>query len=125
MIPSFQIVVARGVTGSVPWSALALAPMWLEPVGLSREKTAVLIALFGIASSFGGLFGGKMGGFVTARHPNFGRTVLAHISSASAIPLAALLLLVLSDAPSTAIMHGIVLVIMGLCMSWNAPATNK
>ncbi|KAJ6930468.1 hypothetical protein NC652_014102 [Populus alba x Populus x berolinensis] len=58
--------------------------MWSEPVGLSREKTAVLIALFGIASSFGGLFGGKMGGFVTARHPNFGRTVLAHISSASA-----------------------------------------
>ncbi|KAJ6930469.1 hypothetical protein NC652_014102 [Populus alba x Populus x berolinensis] len=84
MIPSFQIVEARGVTGSVPWSALALAPMWSEPVGLSREKTAVLIALFGIASSFGGLFGGKMGGFVTARHPNFGRTVLAHISSASA-----------------------------------------
>lgn len=78
-IPSFQIVVAQGVTGSFPWSALAFAPMWLELVGLSREKTAVLVALFVIVSSFGGLFGGKMGDFVSARHPNFGRTVLAHI----------------------------------------------
>lgn len=124
-IPSFQIIVAQGVTGSFPWSALAFAPMWLELTGFSHGKTAFLIALFVIASSFGGLLGGKMGDLLSARLPNSGRIILAQVSSLSAIPLAALLLLVLPDDPSTAIMHGFVLVIMGLCISWNAPATNK
>lgn len=124
-IPSFQIIVAQGVTGSFPWSAMSFAAMWLELIGFSHEKTAFLIALFVIASSIGGLFGGRMGDFLSLRLPNSGRIILAQISSASAIPLAALLLLVLPDDPSTALMHGLVLVIMGLFISWNAPATNK
>ncbi|KAH9690769.1 MFS domain-containing protein [Citrus sinensis] len=124
-IPSFQIIVAQGVTGSFPWSALSFAAMWLELTGFSHEKTAFLMALFVIASSFGGLFGGRMGDFLSARFPNSGRIILAQISSLSAIPLAALLLLVLPDDPSTPVMHGLVLVVTGLFISWNAPATNK
>ena len=124
-IPSFQIIVAQGVTGSFPWSALSFAPMWLELTGFSHEKTAFLIALFVVASSLGGLFGGKMGDVLSMRIPNAGRIMLAQISSASAIPLAALLLLGLPDDPSTAAIHGLILVIMGFCISWNGPATNK
>lgn len=124
-IPSFQIIVAQGVTGSFPWSALSFAAMWLELTGFSHEKTAFLMALFVIASSLGGLFGGRMGDFLSARFPNSGRIILAQISSLSAIPLAALLLLVLPDDPSTPVMHGLVLVVTGLFISWNAPATNK
>ena len=124
-ILSFQIIVAQGVTGSFPWSALSFAPMWLELTGFSHEETAFLIALFVIASSVGGLFGGKMGDLLSMRLPNSGRIILAQISSASAIPLAAILLLGLPSDPSTAIPHGLVLIIMGLFLSWNAPATNK
>lgn len=29
-IPSFQIIVAQGITGSFPWSALTFSAMWLE-----------------------------------------------------------------------------------------------
>lgn len=124
-IPSFQIIVAQGVTGSFPWSALSFAAMWLELIGFSHKKTALLIALFVIASSIGGIFGGKMGDLLSTRLPNSGRIILAQISSASAIPLAAVLLLGLPDDPSTAVMHGLVMVIVGFCISWNAPATNK
>ncbi|XVE55481.1 hypothetical protein DITRI_Ditri03aG0162200 [Diplodiscus trichospermus] len=124
-IPSFQIIVAQGVTGSFPWSALSFAPMWLELIGFSHEKTAFLIGMFVIATSVGGLFGGKMGDFLSTRLPNSGRIILAQISSASAIPLAAMLLLVLPDDPSTSVMHGLVLFIVGFCISWNAPATNN
>ncbi|KAG9451555.1 hypothetical protein H6P81_011520 [Aristolochia fimbriata] len=124
-IPSFQIIVAQGVTGSFPWSALAFAPMWLELIGFSHKETAFLMGLFVIAGSLGGLFGGKMGDTLSRRFPNSGRIVLSQISSGSAIPLAALLLLVLPDDPSTGFMHGLVLFIMGLCISWNAPATNN
>ncbi|XP_065847276.1 uncharacterized protein [Euphorbia lathyris] len=124
-IPSFQILVAQGVTGSFPWSALTFSAMWLELIGFSHDETAFLIALFVIASSFGGLFGGKMGDILSIRLPNSGRIMLAQISSASAIPLAALLLLGLPDDQSTAAIHGFVLVIMGLFITWNGPATNN
>ncbi|KAJ7959026.1 Major facilitator superfamily [Quillaja saponaria] len=93
-IPSFQIIVAQGVTGSFP-------------------------------CSLGSLFGGMMGDKFSVSRPNSGRIILAQISSASAIPLAAILLLVLPDNPSTAVAHGLVLVIMGFCISWNAPAANN
>ncbi|KAK9272425.1 hypothetical protein L1049_002798 [Liquidambar formosana] len=124
-IPSFQIIVAQGVSGSFPWSALSFAPMWLELIGFSHEKTAFLMTLFVIAGSLGALFGGKMGDILAKRLPNSGRIILSQISSGSAIPLAAILLLVLPDDPSTAFMHGLVLFIMGLCISWNAAATNN
>ncbi|XP_038718884.1 uncharacterized protein LOC120011828 isoform X2 [Tripterygium wilfordii] len=124
-IPSFQIIVAQGVSGSFPWSALSFAAMWLELIGFSHEKTAFLMTLFVIAGSLGGLFGGRMGDILAKRLPNSGRIILSQISSASAIPLAAILLLVLPDDPSTAFTHGLFLFIMGFCISWNAPATNN
>ncbi|KAJ0024947.1 hypothetical protein Pint_08329 [Pistacia integerrima] len=85
-IPSFQIIVAQGVTGSFPWSALSFAPMWLELIGFSHGKTAFLIALFVIASSLGGLFGGSMGDFLSIRLPNSGRIILAQLSSSISHP---------------------------------------
>lgn len=124
-IPSFQIIVAQGVTGSFPWSAMSFAAMWLELTGFSHEKTAFLIAMFVIGSSLGGLFGGSMGDFLSIRLPNTGRIILAQISSASAIPLTAILLLALPNDPSTAVVHGFLLFIVGFFISWNAPATNK
>ncbi|KAK2995783.1 hypothetical protein RJ640_013509 [Escallonia rubra] len=124
-ISSFQIIVAQGVFGSFPWSALSFAPLWLELIGFSHRKTAFLWTIFVIAQSLGGLFGGRMGDILAKRLPNSGRIILSQISAGSTIPLAAILLLVLPDNPSTAFTHGLVLVIMGLSTSWNAPATNK
>lgn len=124
-IPSFQIIVAQGVTGSFPWSALSFAPMWLELIGFSHNETALVMSMFVVAGSLGGLFGGKMGDVLARHFPNAGRIVLSQISSGSAIPLAALLLLALPDDPATGFMHGLVLFVMGLCISWNAPATNN
>ncbi|KAL0288857.1 UNVERIFIED_CONTAM: hypothetical protein Sangu_2638100 [Sesamum angustifolium] len=124
-IPSFQIIVAQGVTGSFPWSALAFAPMWLELTGFSHGETAILLILFVVANSIGGLFGGKLGDFLSKRLPNSGRIILGQISSGLAIPLAAVLLLMVPNNPSTMFWHGLVLFITGFCISWNAPATNN
>ena len=124
-IPSFQIFVAQGISGSFPWSALSFATLWLELIGFSHVTTALLWTLFIVATSFGALFGGKMGDILSKRLPNTGRIMMSQISSGSAVPLAAILLLALPDDPSTAFMHGLVLFIMGLSTSWNGPATNK
>ncbi|CAK9174948.1 unnamed protein product [Ilex paraguariensis] len=124
-IPSFQIIVAQGVSGSFPWSSLSFAPMWLELIGFSHKETAFLWTVFVIATSLGALFGGRMGDILSKRLPNSGRIILSQISSGSAIPLAAILLLVLPDDPSTVFIHGLVLFVMGLIISWNAAATNN
>ncbi|XP_043698426.1 uncharacterized protein LOC122649126 [Telopea speciosissima] len=124
-VPSFQILVAQGVTGSFPWSALSFAPMWFELIGFSHKQTAFLISMFVVAASLGGLFGGKLGDILSKHFPNSGRILLSQISSGSAIPLAAVLMLVLPDDPSTVFKHGFVLFVMGLSISWNAPATNN
>ncbi|KAL4362644.1 hypothetical protein GQ457_04G034650 [Hibiscus cannabinus] len=124
-IPTFQIFVAQGVSGTFPWSALSFAPMWLELIGFSHETTAFIMTLFVVSGSLGGLFGGKMGDVLAKRYPNSGRIILSQISSGSAIPIAAVLLLGLPDDPSTAFMHGLVFLIMGFCISWNGAATNN
>ncbi|XP_057420914.1 uncharacterized protein LOC130714946 isoform X2 [Lotus japonicus] len=124
-IPTFQIIVAQGVFGSFPWSGLSFATLWLELKGFSHVTTAVLWTLFIVSASFGALFGGWMGDFLSLRLPNTGRIMLSQISAGSAIPLAAILLLALPDDPSTAFLHGLAFVIFGFCTAWNAPATNK
>ncbi|KAI4389201.1 hypothetical protein MLD38_001452 [Melastoma candidum] len=123
-VPSFQIIVAQGVMGLIPWSALSFSAMWLELTGFSNYMTAFLIALFVISGSLGGLFGGKMGDYLSTRLPNSGRIILSQISSASAVPLAAVLLLGLPKNPSV-FLYGFILFIMGFFISWNAPATNN
>lgn len=125
-IPSFQIIVAQGVAGTFPWSGLSsFAPMWLELISFSHETTAVLITMYVIGNSDGGLCGGKMGDILSKTIPNTGRIILSQISSGSAIPLAAILFLGLPDDTSGSYKYGLVLLIMEIATSWNAPATNK
>lgn len=124
-IRSFQIIVAQGIVGSFPWSALSFAPMWLELIGLSHQATAFLMIVFIVGGSLGGLFGGRMGDIIARRLPNAGRIILSQISTGLAIPLSAVLLLVLPDNPSTVLGHGLVFFIVGFAVSWNTTATNK
>ena len=125
-IPSFQILVLQGVSGSIPGSAFSsFAPMWLQLIGFSSGKLTVLLAIIIIGNSFGGVFGGWMGDNLAKCLPNSGRIILSQISSASLVPTAAFLLLVLPDDPSTAFMHGLALFIMAFFASWEAAATNK
>lgn len=124
-IRTFQIFVAQGVAGSFPWAALAFAPMWLELTGFSHWTTAVLLGVFSVATSLGGLFGGKMGDILSLRMPNAGRIMLSQISSGCGVPMAGILLLVVPIDPNTPVLHGIMFFILGFLISWNAAATNN
>ncbi|XP_026394991.1 uncharacterized protein LOC113289827 isoform X2 [Papaver somniferum] len=124
-IPTFQIVVSQGVTGSFGGAASAFIPLWLEVIGFSHKETAFLMSMYPVACSIGGLFGGKMGDILSVRLPNSCRIILSQISAVSFIPLAWILQLGLPYDPSTAFKHGLVLFIIGLFTSWNAPSTNN
>lgn len=67
----------------------------------------------------------QLGDFLAQHFPDAGRIVLSQISAASAIPSAAVLLLVLPYDPLTGALHALVIFVMGVLVSWNAPATNK
>uniref|UniRef100_A0ACD5YG81 Uncharacterized protein n=1 Tax=Avena sativa TaxID=4498 RepID=A0ACD5YG81_AVESA len=124
-IPTFQIFVAQGVSGSFPWSAMSFMSMWLELVGFSHGDTAVVMMAFAVAISLGGPLGGRMGDALARRYPDAGRIVLSQISSGSVVPLAAILLLGLPNDPSTGVAHALVLFAMVLVMSWNSAATSS
>jgi hypothetical protein len=81
--------------------------------------------VFAVATSLGGLLGGKMGDALARRYPNAGRIVLSQISAGSGVPLAGILLLGLPNDPSTGFAHALVLFVMGLIISWNGAATNR
>ncbi|MED6158879.1 hypothetical protein PIB30_037165 [Stylosanthes scabra] len=125
-IPSFQVIVAQGVSGLIPWSAIfSFVTLWLELIGFSHKTTAFLWTMFIVAVSLAALFGGKMGDILSQHIPNSGRIIMAQISVGSAVPLAAILLLALPYDPSTPFLHALALFIMGFFMSWNGPATNN
>ncbi|KAH0676499.1 hypothetical protein KY285_024300 [Solanum tuberosum] len=124
-VPSFKIIVAQGVFGSFLGTSLSFTTMWLELVGFSHKTTALISSLFVVSLSCGAVFGGFMGDVLAKHLPNSGRIMLSQISTGSAIPLAAILLLLLPNDPSTALLHGLVLLILGFCASWSSPATNS
>lgn len=124
-VTTFQIIVAQGIAGSIPWSALNFSAMWLELVGFTNWQTSVITGLYLFATALGALFGGLVGDPVARRFPNTGRIALAQISSASALPLGAILLLALPNDPSTGVAHAVTFFVMGFAISWNASSTNK
>lgn len=124
-VPTFQVIVAQGIAGLIAWSGLNFATMWLELAGFTHWETSIITGLYLFATALGALFGGSVGDIVSRRFPDTGRIALAQISSASALPLGAILLLALPNDPSTGVAHAVVFFIMGFAISWNAASTNN
>jgi len=124
-VPTFQIIVAQGVAGSVPWSALSFAAMWLELVGFTHWQTTVITNLNNLANALGALFAGFVGDPVALRFPNTGRIALAQVCTASTVPLAAVLLLALRDNPSAVAAYAATFFILGFVIPWCPVSTNK
>ncbi|KAJ6841213.1 uncharacterized protein M6B38_308195 [Iris pallida] len=123
-IPSFQIIITQGITGSFPFSALGFVPMWLELIGFTHGGTGLLFGMFMTAFAIGGPSGGKIGDYLSKRYPNTGRIILSQISSGAAVPIAAVLTLALPNDPSTTFSHGLVFFSLGLSFSLNIAANN-
>ena len=125
-VPTFQTIVALGVAGSVLWSALGFAAMWLELVGFTHWQTTLITNLNSLANALGALFAGFVGDPLARRFPNTGRIALAQVCTASTIPLAAVLLLALPGDPSVgAAYYAAAFFVIGLSTPWCPVSTNK
>jgi len=123
-VPTFQIIVAQGIAGSIPWSALNFSAMWLELVGFTHWETSVITGLYLFATALGALFGGVVGDPVARWFPNAGRIALAQVCTASTVPLAAVLLLALPDDPAAGAAYAAAFFILGFVMPWCPATTN-
>ncbi|RCV45829.1 hypothetical protein SETIT_9G485000v2 [Setaria italica] len=124
-VPTFQIIVAQGVAGTIPWSALSFAAMWLELVGFTHWQTTLITNLNSLANALGALFAGFVGDPLALRFPNTGRIALAQVCTASTVPLSAVLLLGLPDDPTAGAAYAAAFFILGFAMSWCPVATNN
>ena len=75
----------------------------------------------------GGLLGGALGDAAALRWPNHGRVAVCQLSVAAGVPLAALLFkcLPMSAGAGATALYALVLVCMGLAITWAAPACNN
>ncbi|GJN08598.1 hypothetical protein PR202_ga26537 [Eleusine coracana subsp. coracana] len=124
-VPTFLIIVAQGVAGSLPWSALNFAAMWLELVGFTHWATTVVTALNHLANALGALFAGFVGDPLARRFPNKGRVAMAQVCTASTVPLAAILLLALADDPAAGLAYAAAFFVFGFVTPWCPVATNN
>ncbi|CAO2198510.1 unnamed protein product [Urochloa humidicola] len=124
-VPTFQIIVAQGVAGSVPWSALSFAAMWLELVGFTHWQTTLITSLNSVANMLGALFAGFFGDPLARRFPDTGRIALAQVCTASTVPLAAVLLLSLPDDPAAGAAYAAAFFFLGFVMPWCPVSTNN
>ncbi|KAK3147942.1 hypothetical protein QOZ80_3BG0288640 [Eleusine coracana subsp. coracana] len=124
-VPTFLIIVAQGVAGSLPWSALNFAAMWLELVGFTHWATTVITGLHHLANALGALFAGFVGDPMARRFPNTGRIAMAQVCTASTVPLAAVLLLALPDDPAAGAVYAAAFFVFGFVTPWCPVATNN
>ncbi|RLN15480.1 hypothetical protein C2845_PM02G32950 [Panicum miliaceum] len=124
-VPTFQLIVALGVAGSVPWSAFNFITMWLELIGFSHGQTSLIISLASIANLLGILFAGFLGDTMARRFPRTGRVALAQASTALTVPLAAALLLAFPGDPSAVVPYAAVCFAFGFTVSWPPVSTTN
>jgi len=124
-VPTFQLIVAMGVVGSLPFAAFSFITMWLELIGFSHGQTSLIISLASIANFLGILFAGFLGDAVARRFPSTGRVAVAQAVNAVSVPLAAALLLAFPGDPSAAVPYAAVCFAFGFTISWTPVSTTN
>jgi predicted MFS family arabinose efflux permease len=126
-VPTFCIIVAQGIVGSVPYAALVFLTLYLQLAGLSDGAAAAVTAAFLVGGGLGGLLGGRVGDAAAARWPAHGRLAATQLSVASGIPFAVAIFrgLPLGPGPGPAAAHGAAAFLFALLSSWAAPCFNN
>jgi hypothetical protein len=123
-IKTFQILIAQGVFGSMPWVAIGFLTLWLETTCFTHGEAALLNAVFSIARAVGAGLGGIIGDQMAVYSPDHGRPLLAQCSIASGFPLCVLIFYVLPRG-SQVFLHVAVFATMGLTITYCGPGVNS
>jgi MFS family permease len=84
---NFRIIIYQGVTGGIPWSALAFKIMFLRYVGFSSGQINIYTAAVVIPKVLGGMVGGFLGDYASQASPRHGRALVGQFAVGCGIPL--------------------------------------
>ena len=87
-IPTFALIIAQGIVGSIPYASLVFLTLYLQLLGMSDASASALVALYLVGGGLGGLLGGWIGDEAARKYPNHGRIFVTQFSVASGIPCA-------------------------------------
>ncbi|KAI3436365.1 hypothetical protein D9Q98_002418 [Chlorella vulgaris] len=126
-IPTFGIIVAQGIMGSIPWSALVFLTLYFQLLGMSDAQASSLVAIFLAGTAFGGLIGGCVGDAAAKLYPHHGRIAVTQFSVGIGIPFACLVFkgLPRSGSDADVFVYAAVLLVFALLKAWPAPACNN
>lgn len=90
-IPTFALIIAQGIVGSIPYASLVFLTLYLQLLGMSDAAASALVALYLVGGGLGGLLGGWIGDEAAKRFPNHGRIAVTQFSVAAGIPCAVII----------------------------------
>eukprot|EP01052_Picozoa_sp_SAG31_P033901 SAG31_NODE_3890_length_3777_cov_5.473355_5_plen_425_part_00 len=127
-IPTFQVIVAQGCFGNLPWAAWNFATLWLELNCFSNGLAAGIVAAYTIGQALGQPFGGLLGDWLAARFPDYGRPTVSIVSVGLGIPCVFAFFELLPIGGGAALWPALpyvgLAVAFGFVMSWTLAGTN-
>lgn len=127
LLPSFLIIILQGVVGSFPWVSLAWGTLYLQLIGMSPLAASACYSLFQGGGALGSLIGGALGDWASKKSPRHGRVAVAQISVGAGVPMMFLVLKVFpaNGSPMAVALYASMFTVMGLTITWCAPACNN
>lgn len=122
--PTFCVIVAQGVFGSVPSNALGFDTMYFQVAGLGDTRASILSAARLGCSALGNVLGGHIADKMARIWPNHGRTLAAQISVFSGIPLVLAIFAIMEPSPQAFPLLLALMMVLGLMSSWCGPGVN-
>jgi MFS family permease len=128
-VRTFQIIIAQGLFGNIPWQALPFLTLWFQLSCFSHAEAASLTLCFNVGTAVGGLLGGYIGDRAAQWSPDHGRVYVAQFSVTAGLPLTALVLFVYPPGQWFEL-YAATLFTMGASISWcfagvNAPVLSE
>jgi hypothetical protein len=126
-VPTFRLIVAQGVCGSVPRSALLYLTLWYRGyhlLSLHAAAAATFVACLSAGYALGSVAGGALGDAAPARSPRHRRVLVAQASVLAGIPAVAALVKGL-PTPAARAVHAGLLAAFGAVKAWPAQACNN
>lgn len=125
-IPTFRVIIAQGVVGSIPWRAMGFEMMFLLYVGFDPATLSVLNIATAPVRIVGGLVGGYVGDWAAWCSPYHGRAWTAMISVAAGIPCAIMMVKTLPETVGPSLLWYIVWKhIFSLTATWCLTGVNR
>ncbi|GBG80346.1 hypothetical protein CBR_g30715 [Chara braunii] len=122
-VPTFMVIIAQGVVGTIPGRAMALNTMYFEMI-FSHSQVACLSAIAGLGHALGYLFGGWVCDCMNCWLPDSGRAMCAQFSDGIKAPIFFVILRVLPRNGGGFFWYAILLFLVGVFGSWCGPGVN-